>query len=138
VITIDILVYFATFLSCLGNVFIILKNKLGFWIWIAGNIAWIYVDWFTPNMKPQIIMMVVYAGLNIWGLIEWSRGTNILNPLWEIENEIKCADCGNVTKGYRIVKAKNYDKTQEKFPEFRCEKCSRIKSEELKNRGVIH
>lgn|GEM_PF-2151772 len=133
----EYLVYVATVLSCLGNVFIILKNKIGFHIWILGNIVWVYVDWFTPGMKPQIIMMVIYAGLNIWGLIEWSKGRNILNPQWEVAENIICYDCKKpVFRGYRLVKAKNYDKTSS-VPEFRCEECSQKKYEKQKNEGII-
>ena len=94
------------------------------------------MDWFTPNMKPQIIMMVVYAGLNIWGLIEWSKGTNVLNPQWETKENIKCVDCGNISRGFRLVKTTNYDKSNGVI-EFRCQTCSNIKIEKLKDSGVI-
>lgn len=60
----------------------------------------------------------------------------ILVPLWEIQEEIKCVDCGQVSKGFRLVKTKNYDKTEDKDPEFRCEECSQIKLKELKEKGV--
>ncbi|MDD4237841.1 MAG: nicotinamide mononucleotide transporter [Desulfotomaculaceae bacterium] len=130
------LVYLATFLSCLGNVFIIRQNSLGFIIWILGNVVWIYVDLKTPGMAPQIIMMVVYAALNIWGLIEWRKGRNILRPMWEIKENITCADCGTVCTGYRLVKTDNYDKTKDSNPEWRCEHCRLQKLEELKNKGI--
>jgi hypothetical protein len=57
-------------------------------------------------------------------------------PLWEIQEDIKCVDCGQIAKGFRLVKTKNYDKTEDKNVEFRCEKCSQIKLEELKKKGV--
>jgi len=88
-------------------------------------------------MKPQIIMMIVYAGLNIWGLIEWSKGSNILNPQWETKENIKCVDCGNISRGFRLIKTTNYDKTEDKAPQFRCQTCSNIKIEKLKDSGVI-
>lgn len=81
--------------------------------------------------------MVVYAGLNIWGLIEWSKGSNILNPQWETKENIKCVDCGNISRGFRLVKTENYNKIEDKNPKFRCQICSDIKIEKLKDRGVI-
>lgn len=63
--------YLATFLSILGNIFIVKKSRIGYWIWIASNIFWIYVDYKIPEMSAQIIMMVFYIILNVWGLYEW-------------------------------------------------------------------
>lgn len=60
----------------------------------------------------------------------------VLAPLWEIQEDIKCSDCGEVSKGFRLVKTKNYDRTNDKDPQFRCEKCSKNKLQELKDRGV--
>ncbi|MGI5902214.1 MAG: hypothetical protein ACOX7U_07040 [Desulfitobacteriia bacterium] len=57
-------------------------------------------------------------------------------PLWQVEEEIQCVDCGQIARGYRLVKAKNYDRTRDKNPEFRCEQCSLKKSDELKDRGI--
>jgi len=55
---------------------------------------------------------------------------------WEIVEKVVCADCGSVGRGYRIVRAKGYDRTKDKHPEFRCEECSKKKTEELVARGV--
>ncbi len=87
-------------------------------------------------MKPQIIMMVIYAILNIWGLVEWTKGRSILS-LWEVQQSIMCVDCGQVSRGYRLVRTKNYDRTKDVLPEFRCEKCSEKKTRELKARGIM-
>lgn len=55
---------------------------------------------------------------------------------WEIQEKTTCADCGKVGRGYRIVKASGYDKSKDKNPQFRCEECSKRKTEELRQRGV--
>lgn len=60
----------------------------------------------------------------------------ILFPIWQIQEEVKCADCGKVCRGYRLVKTKNYDRIKDKEPEFRCEKCSEKKIRELKSKGI--
>lgn len=45
-------------------------------------------------------------------------------PLWEIENDVECYDCHSVGKGYRIVSWGNYDRTEDKNPQYRCKDCS--------------
>jgi hypothetical protein len=63
--------------------------------------------------------------------------SSVIAPQWEVAENIECHDCKNhASRGYRIVKAKKYDKTSSD-PEFRCEKCSQNKSDELKEKGII-
>ncbi|MDR2114977.1 MAG: hypothetical protein LBP87_01200 [Planctomycetaceae bacterium] len=59
------------------------------------------------------------------------------NPLWEIKDDIVCVSCGKICKGYRLVKTSNYDRLNDKHPEFRCEKCSAEKIKQLHNSGII-
>jgi hypothetical protein len=56
--------------------------------------------------------------------------TNLLGhgELWQAMNNIVCADCGHtVSRGYRLVKTKGYDRTADPRPEFRCDECSQAK-----------
>ena len=63
--------------------------------------------------------------------------TKLVNPLWEVQNNFKCFDCGKENcRCYRLVRAKNYDRLDDKEPEFRCESCSEKRTEELRKRGV--
>ncbi len=55
---------------------------------------------------------------------------------WEFKDNITCVDCGKIARGYRLFRYGEYDKTQDREPEFRCETCSKKKSEELKGRGI--
>ncbi|MDI6720335.1 MAG: hypothetical protein QMD46_12060 [Methanomicrobiales archaeon] len=55
---------------------------------------------------------------------------------WEVKENIRCVDCGRTARGYRLVKTANYDRTDDRAPQFRCESCSQIKTAELKKRGV--
>ena len=57
---------------------------------------------------------------------------------WEVKVEVRCVDCGKIARGYRLVRAKSYDKSNDPAPEFRCEACSKRKSEELRRRGIEH
>lgn len=55
---------------------------------------------------------------------------------WEVKDVVVCVDCGKEARGYRIIRAREYDKTRDAHPEFRCELCSQKKTEELRRRGV--
>jgi DNA-directed RNA polymerase subunit RPC12/RpoP len=59
-----------------------------------------------------------------------------LDSRWEVKEEIACADCGRLTRGYRLVTAPGYDRSHDKAPEFRCEECSREKSKRLREKGI--
>jgi len=52
-------------------------------------------------------------------------------PLWEIKDDIKCADCGKQGRGYRIVEWLSYNRKNDKNPQFRCETCKDIKMLEV-------
>lgn len=45
-------------------------------------------------------------------------------PLWEIKENIECFDCHKKTKCYRIVEWGNYDRSDDKNPQYRCKDCS--------------
>lgn len=63
--------------------------------------------------------------------------SRLLAPQWEVAENIVCQDCKvAVFRGYRLVKAKNYDRSSS-TPEFRCEKCSHIKAVQQKKKGII-
>jgi hypothetical protein len=59
-----------------------------------------------------------------------------LDASWQIKEKVQCSDCGKIARGYRLVRSKNYDKSHDKHPKFRCETCSTAKSKKMKRRGV--
>lgn len=102
----------------------------------------------TPVLS---IVLIWLASLNKWlaaaianligGIIffwidKWIFKERFSSPLWEIKDNIKCVDCGKICKGFRLVKTINYDRTQDKEPEFRCEECSKNKVKQLIKKGV--
>lgn len=60
-----------------------------------------------------------------------------LNPLWEIKEDGTCYDCKFKGRVFRLVKAINYDRTNDKHPQFRCSECSGKKIQQLLEKGVI-
>ncbi len=57
-------------------------------------------------------------------------------PLWMVKTAVRCADCGQLGRGYRLVKTANYDRTGDSVPQYRCETCSQQKAQALQEQGV--
>lgn len=87
------------------------------------------------NVTLATIVANFVGGLIFFWVDRFIFTSKIIIPRWEIKEEIECVDCGRTAKGYRLVKTKNYDRTNAR-PEFRCQECSDRKLEELKERGV--
>ncbi len=63
----------ALIFSLVGNILVNFKKKLGFIIWTISNVFWIVVNFVGDMNYPQVIMYLVYAGLNVQGYVNWSR-----------------------------------------------------------------
>ena len=84
-----------------------------------------------------VIMGNFIGGLIFFWVDKFIFSDRIVPTYWEVLEKTTCHDCAKVGRGYRIIKAKNYDRQKDKNPQYRCEACSQKKTEELKNRGVI-
>lgn len=54
-----------------GNILIMLKERMGWLMWILGNIAWIAVNIIGTFNLPMVIMYIVYFIINVAGFIKW-------------------------------------------------------------------
>jgi hypothetical protein len=90
------------------------------------------------NMGQLVAAVVanLIGGLIFFWVDQFIFTSQSLAAQWEVRDNISCVDCGRVARGYRLVKSGEYDRTHDHEPEFRCEECSKKKSEELKVRGV--
>jgi hypothetical protein len=88
-------------------------------------------DFWTAAFYANII-----GGLIFFWVDNFIFTSKELTTQWEIAENIVCSDCGKTARGYRIVKTSNYDKTKDECPKFRCESCSVLKTEELRNNGI--
>ena len=48
-----------------------LKKRMGWLMWILGNIAWIAVNIIGTFNLPMVIMYIVYFIINVAGFIKW-------------------------------------------------------------------
>ena len=100
---------------------------------ILAVVLWWLSGW---NVTAATIIANLIGGLIFFWVDRYIFKVEYRNPLWEIEDDVRCADCHQVCKGYRLVKASNYDRMEDKTPKFRCEKCSKKKLAQLRAKGV--
>jgi len=95
---------------------------------------------FSANPTTDFVIVTIIAnaiGASIFFWVDrWIFKPKMRNPLWEVKDDTSCALCGKKGRCYRLFKARNYDRTDDKSPIFLCEDCSRQKVEQLKNRGI--
>lgn len=66
-----ILSIIGTILSLGGNIFIAKKNRMGWLMWLIGNVVWIAVNFLGNPNVPMVLMYVVYMVINIVGFMKW-------------------------------------------------------------------
>jgi len=91
---------------------------------------------FNYNIIIETIIANFLGGLAFFWVDKYIFKQTILFPLWQVQEEVKCVDCGEVCRGYRLVKSRNYDRIKDSEPEFRCERCSRNKLMMLREKGI--
>ena len=114
-------------------------KKYGLYLlrWQLSTLTLAPVMIFMAGINPWIAVIVgnLVGGLIFFWIDRWIFKQAITSPYWEVVELIECVDCGNEKRGYRLLKTKNYDKSGQE-PEFRCEKCSLIKTEALRKKGI--
>ncbi len=90
----------------------------------------------TMGQLVSALVANLIGGLIFFWVDQFIFTSASLAAQWEVKDNITCVDCGKIARGYRLVRSGEYDKTQDREPEFRCEACSKKKSEELKGRGI--
>jgi hypothetical protein len=108
--------------------------------WQASTPLLAGVGIILASMGQGYLVAAIIANL-IGGLIffwvdQFIFTSQSLAAQWEVRDNITCVDCGRIARGYRLVRSGDYDKTHDHEPEFRCEECSKTKTEELKGRGI--
>lgn len=71
--SIGIISFVALVLSLAGNALINFRKRVGFFVWIASNVAWIAVNMMGIPNWSQIAMFVVYMVMNVHGWVSWGK-----------------------------------------------------------------
>jgi len=88
------------------------------------------------NLVSTIIANLV-GGLIFFWVDRFIFGSSLNNPVWEIRSSATCYDCGKVSRGYRLVSTRNYDRRFDPDPEYRCEECSIKKAQSMSMKGLV-
>lgn len=86
------------------------------------------------NIDNVYLVMVIsqaVMGAGVFFIDRFIFAAQSIDVQWEVKGATACVDCGRVGRGYRIAKAPQYDRVNDKDPEFRCERCSEIKARRL-------
>jgi len=76
------------------------------------------------------------GGLMFFWIDRFIFSGKIEEPIWAVRENVACDDCGKISRGYRLIKARNYDRKSDPRPKFRCEECSVNKASALRGEGV--
>lgn len=87
-------------------------------------------DWIAATIANFI------GGLIFFWVDSFIFTSKSLSSQWEVKENVRCVDCGKLCRGYRLVKTDNYDRTKDRYPEFRCEEHSQKKVKKLKKKGI--
>jgi len=61
-----------TVISLTGTVLNVRKNILCFYLWGAGNIAWLVFDLWS-GLFSRAVLDAVQLAFAVWGIIEWRK-----------------------------------------------------------------
>ena len=91
------------------------------WVFPFGH-CWSFITVFITFLLNQFILANVFWFVDK-AIFKSHFKIPAFYPLWQIKENVVCADCGEICEGYRLVKTKNYDKLSDPQPEFRCKTC---------------
>jgi hypothetical protein len=100
-------------------------------------LAWCVIVFAALGATWATIIANLIGGLIFFWIDRFIFQSEKLDSNWQVKEKVACSDCGDITRGYRLVKSKNYDRSHDEYPKFRCEKCSETKSKELQSRGIL-
>ena len=64
--------WIVTALCLAGTVLNVKKNAFCFWLWSAGNIAWLIFD-LCSGLYSRAVLDTVQLAFAVWGIFAWRR-----------------------------------------------------------------
>lgn len=100
---------------------------------LSTPILWLVVKKLGAGLWPTVIANLIGGAIFFW--IDRFIFTSAVLEVWHIKEQSKCDKCGRLASVWRLVKTKDYDRSNAQ-PKFLCLKCSREKLKELSSRGI--
>lgn len=126
--------------------FTLLRNY--FYYLIRWQLSTPVLSWCWAVLTFSVLVNTIIANL-IGGLIFFwidlflifrGKSEDFLSgasTIWESKENVDCFDCGDNTLGFRVVKGKDYDRTKDKNPQYRCPVCCMKKYQKLLQEGKV-
>jgi len=100
-------------------------------------LAWCVIVFAALGPTLSTVLANLIGGLIFYFVDQFIFQSEMLDVSWQVKENVSCVDCNKIARGYRLVKSKNYNRIHDKYPEFRCESCSTVKANKMKEDGII-
>ncbi|MFH1855722.1 MAG: hypothetical protein ABH836_00645 [Candidatus Omnitrophota bacterium] len=100
---------------------------------LSTPILWLVVRNLGAGIWATVLANLIGGAIFFW--VDKFIFTSPALEVWHYQSKGNCCNCGKEAELWRLVKAKDYDRTTAK-PIFLCAACSAKKLEELKAKGI--
>ena len=100
---------------------------------LSTPILWLVVRNLGTGIWATMVANLIGGSIFFW--VDKFIFTSSTLELWIHKESGSCSSCGSKAELWRLVKAKNYDRSDAR-PVFLCTECSTKKLNELKKRGI--
>jgi len=101
---------------------------------LSTPILWLAVKSLGVGIWSTVIANLIGGAIFFW--VDKFIFTSYAVEVWHFKEKGKCDLCGKEESLWRLVRAPNYDKRDELKPVFLCTKCSKQKTDELRDKGI--
>jgi len=101
---------------------------------LSTPILWLAVKNLGVGIWSTVIANLIGGAIFFW--VDRFIFTSYAVEVWHFKEKGKCDLCGKEEILWRLVRAPNYDKRDELKPVFLCMKCSKQKTDELRDKGI--
>lgn len=100
---------------------------------LSTPILWLVLRQIGAGVWSTVVANLIGGAIFFW--VDRFIFTSHAIEVWHIKEKGTCDDCGRQENLWRLAKAPNYDKRNER-PIFLCMRCSKKKTEELRKKGI--
>jgi len=101
---------------------------------LSTPILWLAVKSLGVGIWSTVIANLIGGAIFFW--VDKFIFTSYAVEVWHFKEKGRCDLCGKEESLWRLVRAPNYDKRDDLKPVFLCTKCSKQKTDELRDKGI--
>lgn len=100
---------------------------------LSTPILWLVVKQMGVGIWSTVLANLIGGAIFFW--VDKFIFTSAVFEVWHVKEQGHCDNCGQAASLRRLVKAKDYDRTDAKAV-FLCPRCSREKLTQLRAKGI--